>query len=196
MCKLQSVCVKLSHLNATPIPASLKGLSVHVDFQLFVRIFDFCFVLVSKFGLLMCSFNGVLVVCENSRHSYLGTVFVVDESMWPEEIGSLTPMSRLMHVMLQTSHMRIVLGWVCVIEHLVQQMIPDDSVFWSAVCGSRDVFLQSQKIQENKMGNFSGFTSILTEWTIKRVWLFILLISWGKFPQVRLKTLVDFANQC
>ena len=117
MCKLQSVCVKLSHLNATPIPASLKGLSVHVDFQLIVRIFDFCFVLVSKFGLLMCSFNGVLVACvqtspisfvarrkgsfsacnkgnrrrlhagkvlvacENSRHSYLGTVFVVDESM-------------------------------------------------------------------------------------------------------------------
>ena len=81
MCKLQSVCVKLSHLNATPIPASLKGLSVHVDFQLIVRIFDFRFVLVSKFGLLMCSFNGVLVACENSRHSYLGTVFVVDESM-------------------------------------------------------------------------------------------------------------------
>ena len=186
MCKLRSVCVKLSHLNATPIPASLKGLSVHVDFQLFVR----------KFGLLMCSFNGVLIACENSRHSYLGTIFVVDESMWPEEIGSLTPMSRLMHVMLQTSHMRIVLGWVCVIEHLVQQMIPDDSVFWSAVCGSRDVFLQSQTIQENKMGKFSGFTSILTEWTIKRVWLFILLISWGKFRQVRLKALVDFANQC
>ena len=127
--------------------------------------------------------------------SYLGIVFVVDESMWPEEIGSLTPMSRLMHVMLQTSHMRIVLGWVCVIEHLVQQMIPDDSMFWSAVCGSRDVFLQSQTIQENKMGKFSGFTSILTEWTIKRVWLFILLISWGKFRQVRLKALVDFANQ-
>ena len=61
MCKLRSVCVKLSHLNATPIPASLKGLSVHVDFQLIVRIFDFRFVLVSKFGLLMCSFNGVLV---------------------------------------------------------------------------------------------------------------------------------------
>lgn len=128
MCKLRSVCVKLSHLNATPIPASLKGLSVHVDFQLIVRIFDFRFVLVSKFGLLMCSFNGVLVACENSRHSYLGTVFVVNESMWPEEIGSLTPMSRLMHIMLQTSHMRIVLGWVCVIDHLVQRTIPDDSL--------------------------------------------------------------------
>ena len=58
----------------------------------------------------MRSFNGVLVACENSCHSYLGTTFVVDESMWPEEIGSLTPKSRLMHVTLQTSHMRIVLG--------------------------------------------------------------------------------------
>ena len=49
MCKLQSVCVNISHLNAIPIPASLTGLSVHVDVQLIVRIFDFCFVLVSKF---------------------------------------------------------------------------------------------------------------------------------------------------
>ena len=196
MCKLQSVCIKLLHLNAIPIPVSLRGLSVHVDFQLIVRIFDFCFVLVSKFGLLMRSFNGVLVACENSHHSYLGTTFVVDECMWPEEIGSLTPMSRLMYVMLQTRHMRIVLGWVCVIDHLVQRTIPDDSLFWSAVCGSRDVFLQSQTIQENKMGKFSGFTSILTEWTVKRVRLFILLISWGKFRQVSLKTLVDFVIQC
>lgn len=65
-------------------------------------------------------------------------------------------------------------------SYLVQRTIPDDTLFRSAVCGSRDVFLQSQTIQENKMGKFSGFTSILTEWTVKRVRLFILLISWGK----------------
>ena len=65
----------------------------------------------------LCSFNGVLVACKNSRLFFRHHLWC----WWEHETWSDW-----------LNNTRIILGWDCVIDGLMHWKITDDSLFWSA----------------------------------------------------------------